>query len=90
MRATVMYLAGDVCIENVPDPSITAASERAFFKNIRVSGGPAPVRAYIEELLPDILDGRIEPGRVFDRVIGVDEVPDGYRAMNDAKRSRSW
>jgi hypothetical protein len=43
----------------------------------------APVRAYIEELLPDVLEGRIEPGRVFDRVIGLDEVPDGYRAMND-------
>jgi threonine dehydrogenase-like Zn-dependent dehydrogenase len=41
------------------------------------------VRAYIEQLLPDILEGRIEPGRVFDRVIGLDEVPDGYRAMND-------
>jgi threonine dehydrogenase-like Zn-dependent dehydrogenase len=48
-----------------------------------VSGGPAPVRAYMEELLPDILEGRIEPGRVFDRVVHLDEVPDGYRAMND-------
>jgi threonine dehydrogenase-like Zn-dependent dehydrogenase len=41
------------------------------------------VRAYIEELLPDVLDGRIEPGRVFDRVGSLDEVPDGYRAMNE-------
>jgi threonine dehydrogenase-like Zn-dependent dehydrogenase len=48
-----------------------------------VSGGPAPVRAYIQELLPDILEGRIEPGRVFDRVVGLGEVPDGYRAMNE-------
>ena len=48
-----------------------------------VSGGPAPARAYIEELLPDILEGRIEPGRVFDRVVSLDEVPDGYRAMNE-------
>ena len=37
----------------------------------------------MEELLPDILEGRIEPGRVFDRVTGLDGVPDGYRAMND-------
>ena len=51
--------------------------------NITVSGGPAPVRAYIEELLPDILEGRIEPGRVFDRVVGLDEVPAGYQAMAD-------
>lgn len=41
----------------------------------------APARAYIPELLPDVLDGTIDPGRVFDRSIGLDEVPDGYRAM---------
>ena len=49
------------------------------------SGGPAPVRAYIEELLPDVMEGRIEPGRVFDRTVGLDGVPDGYRAMNLAR-----
>jgi threonine dehydrogenase-like Zn-dependent dehydrogenase len=48
-----------------------------------VSGGPAPVRAYVEELLPDVLEGRIEPGRVFDRTVGLDGVPEGYRAMNE-------
>ena len=36
----------------------------------------------IDELLPDVLEGRIQPGRVFDRVIGLEEVPDGYRAMD--------
>ncbi len=40
------------------------------------------MRANIDELLPDILEGRIEPGRVFDRVVGLDAMPDGYRAMN--------
>ena len=54
-----------------------------FFDNVTIAGGPAPPRAYIEELLPDVLEGRIEPGRVFDRVTSIDEVPDGYRAMND-------
>jgi len=54
-----------------------------FMDNITIAGGPAPARAYIDELLPDVLDGRIEPGRVFDRRIGLDEVPDGYRAMDD-------
>ena len=57
-------------------------SDPTFYENITISGGPAPVRAYIEELLPDVLEGRIQPGRVFDRVIGIDEVPDGYRAMD--------
>ena len=54
-----------------------------FMKNITLTGGVAPARAYIEELLPDILEGRIEPGRVFDRSVGLDGVPDGYRAMAD-------
>ena len=54
-----------------------------FFKNVTISGGPAPVRAYKEDLLPDVLAGRIEPGRVFDWVGRLDEVPDGYRAMNN-------
>jgi threonine dehydrogenase-like Zn-dependent dehydrogenase len=67
----------------VPNYEMIPASEPAFYNNVTVGGGPAPVRAYIEELLPDVLDGRIEPGRVFDRVVGLDEVPDGYRAMND-------
>lgn len=56
--------------------------ETTFYKNVVVGGGPAPVRAYIDELLPDVLDGRIQPGRVFDRLIGLDEVPEGYRAMD--------
>lgn len=52
-------------------------------RNITLTGGAAPARAYIEELMPDILDGAIEPGRVFDRTIGLDETPAGYRAMAD-------
>ena len=55
----------------------------SFFKNVTIGGGPAPVRAYIDELLPEVLEGRIEPGRVFDRTVDLDGVPDGYRAMND-------
>jgi threonine dehydrogenase-like Zn-dependent dehydrogenase len=61
----------------------TTATGVAFWKNASIAGGPAPVRAYIEELLPDVLEGRIDPGRVFDRTGTLDEVPDGYRAMND-------
>ena len=67
----------------VPQDDTMRGSQPAFYNNVTVSGGPAPVRAYIEELLPDVLEGRIEPGRVFDRVARLDEVPDGYRAMNE-------
>jgi threonine dehydrogenase-like Zn-dependent dehydrogenase len=54
-----------------------------FFRNVTVTGGVAPARAYIDELLPDVLDGTIEPGRVFDSTVDLDGVPDGYRAMAD-------
>jgi threonine dehydrogenase-like Zn-dependent dehydrogenase len=67
----------------VPHYAAIPASQPAFYNNISVSGGPAPVRAYITELLPDILEGKIRPGRVFDRVVGLDQVPEGYRAMNE-------
>ena len=67
----------------VPQKEEIPTTLTTFFDNVTISGGPAPARAYIEELLPDVLEGRIEPGRVFDRVIRLDEVPDGYRAMNE-------
>ncbi|HEY0259096.1 MAG TPA: zinc-dependent alcohol dehydrogenase family protein [Lacisediminihabitans sp.] len=54
-----------------------------FGKNATLTGGPAPVRAYIERLLPAVLDGSVQPGRVFDRELGLEEVPDGYRAMDE-------
>jgi len=67
----------------VPQHQAIPDAMPSFFGNITIGGGPAPVRAYIEELLPDVLDGHIQPGRVFDRTVGLDGVPDGYRAMND-------
>lgn len=67
----------------VPQAESIPAAQPTFYNNVTIAGGPAPVRAYIEELLPDVLEGRIEPGRVFDSVMDLDGVPDGYRAMND-------
>jgi threonine dehydrogenase-like Zn-dependent dehydrogenase len=80
---SIAHPGGAVGRVGVPQEESMPASQLAFFNNVTVGGGPAPVRAYIEELLPDVLEGRIEPGRVFDRVVGLDGVPDGYRAMND-------
>jgi threonine dehydrogenase-like Zn-dependent dehydrogenase len=67
----------------VPQDEHMPSSQTAFYKNVMVGGGPAPARAYIEELLPDVLEGRIEPGRVFDRTVPLDQTPDGYRAMDE-------
>jgi threonine dehydrogenase-like Zn-dependent dehydrogenase len=52
-------------------------------RNITLTGGASPARAYIEQLLPEVLDGTITPGRVFDRTFALDRTPDAYRAMAD-------
>jgi threonine dehydrogenase-like Zn-dependent dehydrogenase len=83
---TAMSIArpgGAVGRVGVPQDETIPAAQSSFFHNLTIAGGPAPVRTYIEELLPDVLEGRIEPGRVFDRVMRLDETPDGYRAMNE-------
>jgi len=67
----------------VPQDETIPAARPTFYDNVTIAGGPAPARAYIEELLPDVLEGKIEPGRVFDRVGRLDDVPDGYHAMNE-------
>ncbi len=54
-----------------------------FGGNITLTGGPAPSRAYMAELLPPILDGTITPGRVFDATTDLDGVPAGYQDMAD-------
>jgi hypothetical protein len=52
-----------------------------IMRNITLTGGVDPARHYIDGILPDVLEGRIEPGRVFDHVASLDGVPDGYQAM---------
>jgi threonine dehydrogenase-like Zn-dependent dehydrogenase len=55
----------------------------AFFgKNTTLTGGPAPVRAYIEQLLPAVLDGSVNPGKVFDRTVSLEDTPQAYTAMD--------
>jgi threonine dehydrogenase-like Zn-dependent dehydrogenase len=66
----------------VPHYEAIKGAQMMFYNNVIVGGGPAPTRAYIPDLLPDVLEGRIDPGRVFDRTVTLDGVPDGYRAMN--------
>jgi threonine dehydrogenase-like Zn-dependent dehydrogenase len=53
-----------------------------FGGNVTLTGGPAPVRAYVEHLLPAVLDGSAQPGRVFDRTVKLEDTPDAYAAMD--------
>jgi len=53
-----------------------------FGKNVTLTGGPAPVRAYIDQLLPAVLDGSVNPGKVFDVTMSLDATAAGYAAMD--------
>lgn len=79
----IVRAGGAVGRVGVPHYEVIPGAQQMFYGNVAVAGGPAPTRAYIDELLPEVLDGAIEPGRVFDRTVGLDGVPDGYRAMNE-------
>ncbi len=74
---------GTVSRVGVPQYSKVTAGSQFFMNNITLTGGVAPARAYIEELMPDVLDGKVEPGKVFDVSMGLDDVPTGYQQMAD-------
>ena len=63
--------------------------DQMFFRNKGVFGGPAPARAYIPELLDDVLEGRIDPGRVLDFETDLDGTPEAYAAMDERRAIKS-
>jgi threonine dehydrogenase-like Zn-dependent dehydrogenase len=63
--------------------------DRMFFRNVGVHGGPAPARAYIPELLDDVLGERIDPGRVFDYETELEGIADAYAAMDERRAIKS-
>jgi threonine dehydrogenase-like Zn-dependent dehydrogenase len=79
----IVRAGGAVGRVGVPHYEVIPGAQQMFYGNVIVAGGPAPTRAYIDELLPEVMEGRIDPGRVFDRTVGLDGVPEGYRAMNE-------
>jgi threonine dehydrogenase-like Zn-dependent dehydrogenase len=60
-----------------------------FSRNVGIQGGPAPVRAYMAELLEDVLAGRIDPGRVFDFETDLVHIADAYAAMDERRAIKS-
>jgi threonine dehydrogenase-like Zn-dependent dehydrogenase len=59
--------------------------EHMFWKNVGLRGGPAPVRAYLPDLLQRVWDRRIDPGKVFDLTLPLEEVAEGYAAMDERR-----
>jgi alcohol dehydrogenase len=56
-----------------------------FFRNVGMRGGPAPVKAYMDVLLPAVLEGRIKPGKVFDLATDLDHIQEAYQAMDERR-----
>ncbi|WP_405622403.1 zinc-dependent alcohol dehydrogenase family protein [Streptomyces sp. NBC_00076] len=59
--------------------------QQLFFSHVGLRGGPAPVRAYLPDLIERVLSGRINPGKVFDLTLSLDEAAEGYKAMDERR-----
>lgn len=59
--------------------------QQLFFKQQRMLGGPAPVRRFLPDLMDRVLQGKIQPGKVFDLVLPLDQVAEGYKAMDERR-----
>jgi threonine dehydrogenase-like Zn-dependent dehydrogenase len=64
---------------------VEISGEQLFYSHVHLHGGPAPVRRYLPELIKLVLDGKINPGKVFDLVLPLDRVAEGYRAMDERR-----
>ena len=76
---------GSIGYVGVPH-GVALDGQRLFFSHVRLHGGPAPVRRLLPELIDLVWKREIDPGRVFDLVLPMDQVAEGYRAM-DTRRA---
>ena len=75
---------GSVGYVGVPH-GVELNGEDLFYTHVRLHGGPAPVRRFLPELIELVWSGKINPGRVFDLTLPLDQVAEGYRAMDERR-----
>ncbi|KGJ02162.1 hypothetical protein SAMN04487972_1477 [Paracoccus halophilus] len=75
---------GSIGYVGVPH-GVSFDGQEMFFAQKRMLGGPAPVRRFLPDLMDRVLAGRIEPGKVFDLVLPIDQVAEGYKAMDERR-----
>jgi threonine dehydrogenase-like Zn-dependent dehydrogenase len=75
---------GSVGYVGVPH-GVSLEGQQLFFSHVHLHGGPAPVRKYLPKLIDLVLSGTINPGKVFDLVLPLDQVAAGYRAMDERR-----
>src|SRR6059036_1109139 len=59
--------------------------EELFFAHVHLHGGPAPVRRFLPKLIDLVLNGKVDPGKVFDLTLPLEQVAEGYRAMDERR-----
>ena len=64
---------------------VSLDGQQLFFSHVRLHGGPAPVRKYLPKLIDLVFNGTINPGKVFDLVLPLEQVAEGYRAMDERR-----
>ncbi len=64
---------------------MTLDGAQLFFTHVHLHGGPAPVRRYLPELIDLVWSRTIDPGKVFDLVLPLEQVAEGYRAMDERR-----
>lgn len=64
---------------------VTLNGDELFFEHVHLHGGPAPLRRYLPELIDLVLNGKIDPGKVFDLTLPLEQVAEGYRAMDERR-----
>jgi threonine dehydrogenase-like Zn-dependent dehydrogenase len=75
---------GYVSYVGVPH-GVELKGEELFFALVHLHGGPAPVRRFLPKLIDLVLNGEINPGKVFDLTLPLDQVAEGYRAMDERR-----
>jgi threonine dehydrogenase-like Zn-dependent dehydrogenase len=77
-------------LKNIPEAGRTASrrggsGDELFFSHVHLLGGPAPVRRFLPELVDLIWNREIDPGKVFDLTLPLDQVAGGYRPMDERR-----
>ncbi|HEY5836084.1 zinc-dependent alcohol dehydrogenase family protein [Streptomyces sp.] len=75
---------GNVGFVGVPH-EVAVDGQELFFSHVGLRGGPAPVRRYLPDLIDRVLAGAINPGKVFDLTLPLDQVAEGYKAMDERR-----
>ncbi|MGK5558979.1 zinc-dependent alcohol dehydrogenase family protein [Actinomadura kijaniata] len=75
---------GNVGFVGVPH-DVAIDGQELFFSHVGLRGGPAPVRRYLPDLIDRVLTGAIDPGQVFDLTLPLDQVAEGYKAMDQRR-----